>query len=373
MCAAMMTLLEKETLLCDAEFYELDELVALLGGCQPPQATADSAQSRSRNAAPIPSIASPLEAAWADLDRRRGEWTARAHAQERLRLKIEAVVSNEKIKLQLNQDEVWFASQQRTLVSGGGMLAAKFSDSQRWRADLCEDGSVFLDQDGSTFECILNLLRGYPMPKSLTEQQKRSLQHDLRYFGLDASQFGGSESVVEQGAGQSIVGLETWVLAPSPNATISEGGLVATGRGTSSWDCNVLGTVGWSQGVHEWTVVFRPPHTDRLLFIGVAPSTLELAGHTQFGTCGYWLYCHGGDLRIQGNSTQFTKALRHNDHPRISVRLDCNAHTLSFGFDGTWMPVAIPDLPAVTLFPAFCAHGSISFAVEPSSRICTSK
>ncbi len=121
-------------------------------------------------------------------------------------------------------------------------------------------GSIFLDKGGYSFEWVLNLLCGYPMPQSLTEQQMRTLQHDLQYFGLDAEQF---DVVVEA---------ELWVLAPSPNGVVSEEGLVFTKAGSPGYDCydyGVLGTVGWTRGVHEWTVVLRAECAG--LMIGVSP------------------------------------------------------------------------------------------------------
>jgi hypothetical protein len=53
---------------------------------------------------------------------------------------------------------------------------------------------------------------------------------------------------------------------------------------------------------------------------------------------------------------------------RISVRLDCDAHTLTFAVNGAWLPYAWDDLPAVELFPAFEIYNSgCSFAVEPAT------
>ncbi len=208
------------------------------------------------NVDPSPAIAAPLTKALADLDRHHSGVTVRLHG------KITRVVNKEKVILQLVQENARFAMQQSTLTSRGGMLAAKFSNTDRWRgrregacwrpssatptdgADV-GDGSIFLDKDGDSFEWVLDLPRGYPMPQSLTEQQMVSLQHDLQYFGLHAEQFvGGVET-------------DSWVLAPSPNGAVWEEGLMFTKTsGACGWKCGVL------RGVHEWTVVLRARAVD---------------------------------------------------------------------------------------------------------------
>jgi hypothetical protein len=47
-----------------------------------------------------------------------------------------------------------------------------------------EDGTVFINKDGTTFDVVLNLLRGYPMPSTLSPLEVKSLVNDLEYFLL---------------------------------------------------------------------------------------------------------------------------------------------------------------------------------------------
>ncbi len=89
-----------------------------------------------RDAEPNPAIAVPLRNAWADLDGRRAQWLAGLGVSEWLRGKITRVVSKDKIRLQLMQEDAHFATQQSTQTSRGGMLGAKFSNADRWRGDL---------------------------------------------------------------------------------------------------------------------------------------------------------------------------------------------------------------------------------------------
>jgi hypothetical protein len=357
-----MSALEKEILQCDADFYELDVLYSLVSG-RPALNRRTIRQPATRKRDPNPAIAATLRKALGDLDRRRAEWEA--GISERLHGKITQVVSKEKIRLQLVQENARFATQQSTLMSRGGMLAAKFSNTDQWRGDVGEDGSIFLDKDGDSFEWVLNLLRGYPMPQSLTEQQMVSLQHDLQHFGLDAEQFDGGADGGADGAADA----ESWVLAPSPRGVLSEEALVFTKNRVAKhhkhFNCGVLGTAGWTQGVHKWTVVLRAKCS--CLMIGVAPSTLNLTGRN-YDNCGFYLYSANGALYGQGGTSRRSYSPSggcSSDGTRISVRLDCDAHTLTFGVNGVWLPPAWIDLPAVELFPAFdVGQTGCCFAVD---------
>jgi hypothetical protein len=86
----------------------------------------------------------------------------------------------------------------------------------------------------------------------------------------------------------------------------------------------------------------------------VAPSTLNLTGFN-FNNCGFYLSAFDGFLDGQDgtHSRPYNPPGICSEGTRISVRLDCDAHTLTFGVNGVWLPPAWTDLPAVELFPAF--------------------
>jgi hypothetical protein len=359
----MMTALEKEMLMLDAEFYELNELSELIGGAKVKTGQGNivtEAQSKCAKGCAFAcktcgsasvsndTVDTAYIKAEADLDRRRKEWEAKNASRERLKLKIESTVSSEKIKLQLMQEEAKFSTQQRTLTCKGGMLAAKFSSRERWNADVCDDGSVFIDKDGATFEWALNLLRGYSLPRALTKQQRVSLAHDLEYFGLDLD-------LMKSG----------WNLMPSLNGVVSNDGFRFTKtQGGGSWNCGVIGSVGWTAGVHEWTVLLEASCTN--FMIGVAPSNLNLTGQN-YNNCGFYLFCFRGTLYGQGVADKVynPSGACCAEGTRICVRLDCDAHTLTFGINGAWLPVAYTDLPNVELFPAFDVFDqSCKFTIE---------
>lgn len=164
-----MTPLEKEMLAVDAKFYQLDELQALLGVEE--MCSEKCVETTSRDLEPNPALTDAVADFWKDLDSHILAWKDDRDQFDVLRRKIESTVSSEKVRLQLMQEDARFATQQQTLTSKGGVLEAKFASQNLWVADLCEDGSIFIDKDGVTFEWVLNLLRGYPLPKSLSRQQ----------------------------------------------------------------------------------------------------------------------------------------------------------------------------------------------------------
>lgn len=204
---------EKEILLEDARFYELDELEAELSSSSQYSPSSPGYSPTSPKYCPSPpdySNISPgvyrpyvpfsppfhtpsprhhdspceplLKRARQDVEERRTQYETLV----RIAHKINTVVSNECIRLKLSQNDAEFTTLCKTLVSGGGMLAAKFNGggADRWKADVLEDGCVFIDRNAENFQYILNVLRGYPIPKNLSHNQKVSLEADLEYFGI---------------------------------------------------------------------------------------------------------------------------------------------------------------------------------------------
>ena len=239
----MMNPVEKSILRVDAEFYELTELQSLLGGgasgSVPSSSPSSSAPSRPQE--PNPALQKVVADAWADLDTRRAILKEKADSRKRLLQKIESTVSVEKVKLQLMQDDARFATQQCTLTSHpDSKLARQFSNLERLGQDKLKDGSVFIDKDGAVFEHVLNLLRGYPLPDGLSEQQLESLKHDLEWFMLD--------DLLKSAVPPKV---EKWVLTASPNGQVGDDGRSFTKTsGGDTYNCGVFGSIGWDQGVH---------------------------------------------------------------------------------------------------------------------------
>jgi hypothetical protein len=123
-----------------------------------------------------------------EISEKRGMFEKKKETYARLVAKILSVTAMEKIRLQLQEESQVFCTTLKTLRSQPGMLQGKFARKEMWEGDIDEDdGSVFVNKDGSTFDMVLGLLRGYPVPKHLTAIETNSFAADLDYFSLDKS------------------------------------------------------------------------------------------------------------------------------------------------------------------------------------------
>lgn len=133
----------------------------------------------------LSSIESAMDDVKAALMKKRAEFLDEKGSFLRLQKKITDVVCGEKIKLQLMTANVTFCTTIRTLTSKpNSFFAAKFGSTDRWKGDLHEDGSVFIERDDCAFSHTLNYLRGYPSPKYLSRAEMTALLADKEYYQL---------------------------------------------------------------------------------------------------------------------------------------------------------------------------------------------
>jgi hypothetical protein len=354
-----VTAREKETLLLDAEFYELSELSKFLGGKgQALDKVAKAPFAQESHTVPV------VAAAWKDLRQREEEAEQEVAGEKRLRAKIESAVGGEKVKLQLRQERCRFSTRVTTLTSRPGKLQAKFA--RDWQADVEESGAVFLNANGTTFELVLNMLRGYPMPANLTPEERESFAHDLEYFALETPKEMPKEmpEVMPKALPNLPVANNGWELTATPNAVLSQDNLFFRKSSPNKWDCATIGSVGWSAGVHEWTVTIVS--VSSVVMIGVAPSNIDRTGTNQ-SNCGFYLYVSGALYAQDGaKGKAFCATFNHQPSATVVVRLDCDQHTLSFGVNGQPPQLAYSNLPAVELFPALeCYTSGAVVRVKP--------
>jgi hypothetical protein len=133
----------------------------------------------------LASIESAIDDVKAALMKKRAELLDEKGSFLRLQKKIMDVVCGEKIKLQLMTASVTFCTTIRTLTSKpNSFFAAKFRSTDRWKGDLHDDGSVFIERDDCAFRHTLNYLRGYPSPKYLSRAEMTALIADKEYYQL---------------------------------------------------------------------------------------------------------------------------------------------------------------------------------------------
>lgn len=89
--------------------------------------------------------------------------------------------------------------------------------------------------------------------------------------------------------------------------------------------------------------------------IGVATSNTNKTG-PNWSSCGYYLGTSSGCLFGQDGTwkKEYFRAKAHRKGNQISVRLDLNEKTLSFGLNGEWFRPAWTSLPTnAPLYPSF--------------------
>lgn len=151
-----------------------------------------------------------------------------------------------------------------------------------------------------------------------------------------------------------------WVVEASPNGELSNHGRTFTKTSAGKWDCATRGSVGWSVGVHDWHV-----HIDRL------PLSIGISKGDTAPTVRYDLYCGQGDCCIVDTADEEFDYFEDVQAPKegsiVSVRLDMDAKTLTFGLDGQWHPnPAFTGISDDTWFPYFALQSNGSqFSIVP--------
>jgi hypothetical protein len=186
---------EKDMLVIESEFYELEDLKRLCSNKIPETVTevkdataktATPAEPPSDELTAMRNLLSKCKDVENEISEKRRVFEKKKLMYERLVAKILSVTSMEKIRLQLQEESQVFCTTLKTLRSRPGMLQGKFARKEMWEGDIDQDdGSVFVNKDGSTFDMVLGLLRGYPVPEHLTAIETNSFAADLEYFSLD--------------------------------------------------------------------------------------------------------------------------------------------------------------------------------------------
>lgn len=157
------------------------------------------------------------------------------------------------------------------------------------------------------------------------------------------SEVAAAQEEAEKGHGGSL----GWVLQSTKNATLSNGGLTLTktSGGRAGWDCNALGSQGWTSGVHTWNVRLD---TKCEMMIGVAPAATNPVG-PNWSSVGYYLGTASGALFGQDGvwKKDYLREKCSRKGCIISVKLDMDNLCVWFGLDGQF-----PGAPAWTGLPA---------------------
>lgn len=92
--------------------------------------------------------------------------------------------SEEEAFVKLNVGGQVFCTTLQTLMKGDTILSEMFSDGIPTKQG--EDGSVFIDRDGTYFRTILNILRDGSIPKPTTKRVVEELKREAEFYRFES-------------------------------------------------------------------------------------------------------------------------------------------------------------------------------------------
>jgi hypothetical protein len=152
------------------------------------------------------------------------------------------------------------------------------------------------------------------------------------------------------------VSVDTWTLTETPNGKLSSGGLTLTFK-KGDWAAS-RGTIGWTYGVHEW--VMGIDSSSYNVYVGITQKIINPV-HDNIGiSCLF--SCYSGEVFKFRNIEVDYMDVPDRGLPvgsLISVRLDLDQRTLTFGVNGKWHDK--PALTDVAWYPyVYCHQGVIT-------------
>lgn len=151
-----------------------------------------------------------------------------------------------------------------------------------------------------------------------------------------------------------------WTLfAPNANGVVSNNGLTFAKVSDGDWTCATRGSVGWSSGVHQWTV--RMDKLPKGVSVGISRCEIDFADACNNINKRYDVYGGTGHA-IDIENDEFACLKRPFEvGDLVTIKLDLNFKTLTFGLNGKMnLKPTFRDLGDGDWFPyfAFCSKGS---------------
>lgn len=153
-----------------------------------------------------------------------------------------------------------------------------------------------------------------------------------------------------------------WNLVATPNGVVEHGTILKRPpASTRVHDCVTRGEVGWSSGVHEWSVKLTKGSGCVILGVVTVPFALTNADgnddkHFAINCCDGTAYDNIGNLGDAGFSVPVPPG-GFGDNTIINVRLDMEKRMLQFGLNDRWndKPTFF-NLPEGPFYPYFALH-----------------
>lgn len=134
-------------------------------------------------------------------------------------------------------------------------------------------------------------------------------------------------------AASIVDGDSNWRLDGHYRGKLSNGGRTFHKTAPDGWDCNLLGTTGWDRGIHEWFIELE---AGTCVSFGIAHGDVSKDNADENRYKRYDLFCaHGAAVDITDASRFcFPGCSEILSGETISIRLDLDQHTLTYGLNG---------------------------------------
>ncbi len=210
------------------------------------------------------------------------------------------------------------------------------------------DGSYFVDRSAAVFDLVLQHLRGMDLRGVLLTTERGKLEQllsDATHYGLD--------KLVAQLRSELE---ERWTISPTVNGTLLDGGMSMLKTGDMGGKaCIAVGTSGWCEGVHSFTVVFSGEGAH--VGVGVTRGGVHQTDLLRNVHLFYALDCgNGRAIGVGGVAKQVMESVPPGGFApgsRVAVRVDLARHTVSFGLNGVWQEPAFANIQPGTYYPYF--------------------
>lgn len=229
--------------------------------------------------------------------------------------------------------------------------------SGRWKSRQGAE-AIFIDRSFRMFDHIADFLRDGEIHAELSPTEVDLLIREAEFYRLDAL----VESLRMETSPKTALRIDAsdnWVWRSSEDVEIQNGGITALCKSDFGTDfkCHVVGTLGWTSGIHEWSILFDSFNFKRFGVVVFDDEKVpEVKDKILDQSVSFWI----GNSEVSGNIRRVSvKKCDFATSPHlVNVRLDLDKRNITFGHNNTFFDFPhVVDLPRNRTFYPYVAMG----------------